>query len=62
MGYFPLPDIVSVDPDMFKTVFPEWTGYCRHCPESAGTMTRKESGYLVELAQEVRRGTRGDGG
>lgn len=55
MGYFPLPDIVSVDPDVFKTIFPEWPEYCRRCPEHAGSMTRKESGYLVEIAQEVRR-------
>lgn len=53
MGCFPLPDIVTVDPDIFKTVFPEWPEYCRRFPESAGSLTRMESGYLVELAQEV---------
>lgn len=55
MGCFPLPDIVAVDPDMFKTHFPEWREYCRRNSETAGALTRKESGYLVELAQEVRR-------
>ncbi|CAM9713837.1 unnamed protein product, partial [Sphacelaria rigidula] len=52
-GCFPLPDIVAIDPDAFKAVFPEWPEYCRRCPEKAGSLTRKESGYLVEIAQEV---------
>lgn len=52
-GYFPLPDIVTVDPDLFKASFPEWPGYLRHCPDTAGSLTRRESGYLVEIAQEV---------
>lgn len=53
-GYFPLPDIVTVDPDLFKTAFPEWPGYLQNCAETAGSLTRRESGYLVEIAQEVR--------
>ena len=53
MGYFPLPDIVTIDPDLFKTSFPEWPQYLKHRPETAGSLTRKESGYLVEIAQEV---------
>lgn len=62
-GYFPLPDIVTVDPDLFKTAFPEWAEYVRRCPDTAGSLTRRESGYLVEIAQEVReRGDRGGGG
>lgn len=52
-GYFPLPDIVTVDPDLFKAAFPEWPEYLRHCPDKAGSLTRRESGYLVEIAQEV---------
>ncbi|CAM9995348.1 unnamed protein product [Pylaiella littoralis] len=52
-GYFPLPDIVTVDPDLFKTAFPEWPGYLQNCAETAGSLTRRESGYLVEIAQEV---------
>lgn len=53
MGYFPLPDIVTVDPDLFKTAFPEWQEYVRRCPDAAGSLTRRESGYLVEIAQET---------
>lgn len=52
-GYFPLPDIVTVDPDEFKTSFPEWPEYVQRCPDTAGALTRRESGYLVEIAQEV---------
>ncbi|CAN0541055.1 unnamed protein product, partial [Ectocarpus sp. 12 AP-2014] len=52
-GYFPLPDIVTVDPDLFKASFPEWPEYLRRCPDTAGSLTRRESGYLVEIAQEV---------
>eukprot|EP00752_Nemacystus_decipiens_P007227 g6468.t1 len=52
-GYFPLPDIVTVDPDEFKTSFPEWPEYVRRCPDTAGELTRRESGYLVEIAQET---------
>ncbi|CAM9804924.1 unnamed protein product [Ectocarpus fasciculatus] len=52
-GYFPLPDIVTVDPDLFKASFPEWPEYLRHCPDTAGSLTRRESGYLVEIAQEL---------
>lgn len=53
MGFFPLPDIVTIDPDNFKMSFPEWPQYLKHCSETAGSLTRKESGYLVEIAQEV---------
>lgn len=53
-GYFPLPDIVTVDPDLFKASFPEWPEYVRRCSDTAGSLTRRESGYLVEIAQEVR--------
>eukprot|EP00903_Cladosiphon_okamuranus_P008902 g8521.t1 len=52
-GYFPLPDIVTVDPDLFKTALPEWPEYVRRCPDTAGSLTRRESGYLVEIAQET---------
>lgn len=63
MGYFPLPDIVTVDPDLFKMSFPEWPEYLRHNADKAGELTRRESGYLVEIAQEVRvrQGARGNG-
>ena len=52
-GYFPLPDIVQIDPDRFKEQFPEWEGYLRYNPLKAGSMVHKESGYLVEIAQEA---------
>ena len=26
-GYFPLEDIVHIDPDHFKKLMPEWEGY-----------------------------------
>eukprot|EP01064_Diplonema_japonicum_P017272 TRINITY_DN2532_c0_g1_i13.p1 TRINITY_DN2532_c0_g1~~TRINITY_DN2532_c0_g1_i13.p1 ORF type:complete len:468 (+),score=87.98 TRINITY_DN2532_c0_g1_i13:108-1406(+) len=50
-GYFPLPDIVQIDPDRFKEMLPEWQGYVEHDPMQAGGRMRKESGYLVEIAQ-----------
>mmetsp|Transcript_14177 Transcript_14177/g.30320 ORF Transcript_14177/g.30320 Transcript_14177/m.30320 type:complete len:515 (-) Transcript_14177:337-1881(-) len=52
-GYFPLPDLVQIDPDNFKAAFPEWPGYVTACRKSAGINTRRESGYLVEVAQHV---------
>ncbi|CAM9528062.1 unnamed protein product [Choristocarpus tenellus] len=52
-GLFPLPDIVIIDPDQFKADFPEWPGYCQKNHKQAGRLTRRESGYLVEVAQEV---------
>eukprot|EP00992_Anisonema_acinus_P005541 TRINITY_DN18345_c0_g1_i1.p1 TRINITY_DN18345_c0_g1~~TRINITY_DN18345_c0_g1_i1.p1 ORF type:complete len:441 (+),score=71.15 TRINITY_DN18345_c0_g1_i1:62-1384(+) len=52
-GYFPLSDLVQIDPDAFKTAFPEWQGYIDRDPRTAGYHTRKESGYLVEIAQEA---------
>ncbi|KAJ9440959.1 Glutaredoxin-C4 [Diplonema papillatum] len=57
-GYFPLPDLVQIDPDRFKELLPEWDGYLEVDPHSAGAKTRKESGFCVEIAQEegLRRG------
>jgi hypothetical protein len=52
-GYFPLPDLVQIDPDHFKMAFPEWPGCVRDCRMTAGAMTRRESGYLVEIAQHI---------
>jgi len=52
-GYFPLPDLVQIDPDSFKAAFPEWPGYVERARMTAGSKTRRESGYLVEIAQEV---------
>jgi len=52
-GYFPIPDIVHVDPDVFRTELPEWAGYLAHNKAQAGRMTHRESGYSVEIATEA---------
>ena len=50
-GIFPLSDIVQIDPDIFKPALPEWEEYARRDPLTAGFHTRKETGFLVEIAQ-----------
>ena len=57
-GYFPLEQIVHIDPDHFKQVMPEWDEYVRHSreigrPTHAGNMCHRESCYLQEIAAEV---------
>eukprot|EP00929_Paragymnodinium_shiwhaense_P118126 TRINITY_DN8984_c0_g1_i1.p1 TRINITY_DN8984_c0_g1~~TRINITY_DN8984_c0_g1_i1.p1 ORF type:complete len:750 (+),score=129.74 TRINITY_DN8984_c0_g1_i1:99-2348(+) len=52
-NFFPLEDIVHIDPDHFKRLMPEWEGYTTHNQLEAGTMCHQESGLLQELAQEV---------
>jgi len=51
--YFPLENVVRIDPDHFKMVMPEWEGYIRRDKYSAGSMTHRESGFIQEIAQEV---------
>jgi len=51
-GYFPLENIVHVDPDHFKSMMPEFSGYAAVDPVEAGTMTHRESNLMSELAQE----------
>ena len=51
-GYFPLEDIVCIDPDHFKRMMPEWREYTRSGSE-AGDLCHRESGFLQEIAQEV---------
>merc|ERR1719189_719550 len=41
-GFFAIPDIVHVDPDMIRTELPEWKGYLAHNKETAGMMTHRE--------------------
>lgn len=53
-GFFPLDNIVHIDPDHFKSVMPEWGGYTAADTSSAGSQCHQESGYIQELAQEVR--------
>ena len=48
----PLQGVQILDPDMFKASLPEWKGYLRRDPLRAGFHTRRESGYLLEVAQE----------
>lgn len=50
--YFPLSDIVQIDPDQFKSAMPEWRDYIHNSPLDAGSKTHLESGFLVEIAQE----------
>lgn len=52
-GYFPLEDIVHVDPDRFKEMMPEWNGYVERDKQTAGTKCHRESGLLAEITQEV---------
>jgi len=52
-GHFPLPDVVTVDPDIFRTELPEWNGFLARDPTTAGRKTHRESGYMVEIAQEA---------
>lgn len=51
-GVVPLQGVQILDPDMFKASLPEWSGYLRRDPLMAGFHTRRESGYLLEIAQE----------
>ena len=51
-GIVPLQEIQILDPDMFKASLPEWNGYIKRDKTSAGALTRRESGYLLEIAQE----------
>lgn len=51
-GYFPIENIVRIDPDFFKQLMPEWQGYVQR-GKDAGTLCHKESGYIQELCQEV---------
>lgn len=52
-GLFPVRQMVHLDPDIFRAALPEWRGYAKRDRHSAGEHTRRESGYLVEIAQEA---------
>mmetsp|Transcript_56530 Transcript_56530/g.132578 ORF Transcript_56530/g.132578 Transcript_56530/m.132578 type:complete len:695 (+) Transcript_56530:94-2178(+) len=52
-GFFPLENIVHVDPDGFKLMMPEWPGYVEVNPEGAGTSCHMESCFMMEIAQEA---------
>ena len=52
-GIFPLSNIVQIDPDLFRAALPEFEGYCRRDPLTAGGFTRQETGMCCEIAQEA---------
>ena len=49
---FPLSEVATIDPDLFKTALPEWEEYVRRDALTAGFHTRQESGLCCEIAQE----------
>lgn len=51
--YFPLMAFVIVDPDEIRRHFPEYNMYLQECPEHAGTLTRKEAGFVAEILTAV---------
>jgi hypothetical protein len=50
-GFFPLENIVHVDPDAFKLMMPEWPKYVEKCGHDAGTMCHRESSMMMEISQ-----------
>ena len=57
-GFFPLEEIVHIDPDHFKKIMPEWSGYVKEGKASgnsdlAGNSCHRETGFIQEIAQEV---------
>ncbi|CAK0864631.1 unnamed protein product [Prorocentrum cordatum] len=50
-GFFPLENIVHVDPDAFKLMMPEWPRYVKQSGEEAGTLCHMESSFMMEIAQ-----------
>lgn len=47
-GFFPLENIVHIDPDAFKMMMPEWPDYVARDRDNAGTMCHMESCFMVE--------------
>jgi hypothetical protein len=48
-GRFPLKAFVIVDPDEIRRLLPEYHMYVDENPELAGSMTRKEAGFVAEI-------------
>jgi len=48
-GFFPLDDIVQVDPDAIRHMLPETNGYLARDRTTAGARTQKEAGLVQEL-------------
>jgi len=54
-GFFPIEDIVHIDPDHFKKLMPEWEKYTK-VSDRAGDLCHQESCLMQEIAQEVAMG------
>jgi hypothetical protein len=52
-GLFLVDRLVHCDPDLLRSALPEWPGYVAHDPLTAGALTHREAGLLVELATEA---------
>ena len=52
-GFFPLENIVHIDPDAFKMMMPEWPEYVARDRDKAGTHCHLESSFMVEIAQSA---------
>jgi predicted kinase len=50
---FPLHSFVRVDYDAVRKHLPEFELYIQQSPENAGEWTRKEAGYIAELATQA---------
>jgi len=50
---FPMLAFVGVDPDVVRRYLPEYNDYVVTNPGEAGELTRKESGYIVEILTEA---------
>ncbi len=48
-GLFPLGGFVLIDPDQVRQCLPEFSLYVAQNPLTAGELTRKEAGYVVEI-------------
>ena len=51
--YFLLEQVVQCDPDVFRAALPEWSEYVQRDPLTAGTLTHRESGLLVDITMEA---------
>lgn len=51
--FFPLENIVRIDPDQFKTVMPEWSEYRKRDEPQAADKCHEESAYLRNLCWAV---------
>ena len=52
-GTFLVDKLVHCDPDLLRSALPEWAGYVARDPLTAGTLTHREAGLLVEIATEA---------